>query len=695
MTTLALDDLCSGSSCLVFADNQKYATVGQFLRSDPPKSMGSWDGTTFYMMPFSEKALGKLLLVPYYADTRISNAFVDLSPLTTATPTGVASALLKKYLGLANEIDLLNGGKSFCRPESVPTRAEIKAFEDALLGMCDPRSRQCTFASLETTGQQESTVTLTYDEVFPVHTETNTIIDYKRITIKTPTPTPATFQTPPNSKGGCNRYIIDGEGFTAENLRFQQQTNCPDDPKNPLPNVPFVFTGDSGKDASITDVVLIDGTLGVSAVGGTATVFTYSPLINVDGSSYDITSKYTSEQGLDSHIIAAYARAIGVAEVAFDSSSGTVQNPYFKSLPGCESSDSDSVVYVANDKSPINVSSVRQVFRAANDPIEGLYINKNGSLVGTYSDDAEAVSAKKVTGSIYYQLVFQRTNVPIENLPLFFDGGDSNLHPVGEPYLCLTWVDHSDWDSEPVRLLPCLMDKIGYGSADVAPKSFTAPLQVFPDGTLQDKDSAMFSNISELFSLLGETTFDATPCRDLVDAGQPCCGLLIASCVKRPLQELYDVSDKDKGLLCSNSGTNPVQIYGKNAFGALYDCDTQSLLKRGYGFSVFGNLEYNVSNGTQLSSSSVITRKAVIQPLSHEEFALVAPGIEVINITEFTGVFGAAIEQEIYGEPPKSKTLYVASNIVLGAINGMLILMHIGLVLFSADARRKFVYREE
>lgn len=140
-------------------------------------------------------------------------------------------------------------------------------------------------------------------------------------------------------------------------------------------------------------------------------------------------------------------------------------------------------------------------------------------------------------------------------------------------------------------------------------------------------------------------------------------GLEILACTPTPNGAVHELLDTS---ICDDK-TGLVAIPGGH--GGLYDCDTRKIMVGGYGYT---------------SSAGHKTTAILIQPEEHmQQFDVEAPGVEIVNITEVTGIFGRAYVESFIHAPPRQVASALIILILLASVLGALIIIHFGLVYYE------------
>lgn len=135
--------------------------------------------------------------------------------------------------------------------------------------------------------------------------------------------------------------------------------------------------------------------------------------------------------------------------------------------------------------------------------------------------------------------------------------------------------------------------------------------------------------------------------------------------------------------------------------GALVKCVDYylTIVKRGYGYFTFEKVEFYTLDNVEIKEINELnvfhaeTKKVVIQPYNATSFNVNARGVEVVNISAFTAIFGQAVEENIFSYDANYGPTLIAINIVFAIVNLFCIVLHIALV-FSTTSLRDEVAEE-
>lgn len=108
---------------------------------------------------------------------------------------------------------------------------------------------------------------------------------------------------------------------------------------------------------------------------------------------------------------------------------------------------------------------------------------------------------------------------------------------------------------------------------------------------------------------------------------------------------------------------------------AKYDCNESTLVYTGYGFR---NNDALYLDGHLTSFVASIPTILVHPPIQGKEAEFELHGVGIINITEFTGIFGGAVERSIVHRPIRPRTAYVVGNVVFFVLNILAVVLFAG-----------------
>jgi hypothetical protein len=102
-------------------------------------------------------------------------------------------------------------------------------------------------------------------------------------------------------------------------------------------------------------------------------------------------------------------------------------------------------------------------------------------------------------------------------------------------------------------------------------------------------------------------------------------------------------------------------------FGASVDCKSGALLRGGYGY------EADIKNGIE-------TNRILVQPTTGlEVFDVVDLGLELLNVSEFTGVIGAGVERRFFSPDPNFSATEVTIATILGLAIAVAVILYFAL----------------
>lgn len=242
------------------------------------------------------------------------------------------------------------------------------------------------------------------------------------------------------------------------------------------------------------------------------------------------------------------------------------------------------------------------------------------------------------------------TLVPCKAAPAWLhDEATGGLHVAGNPFFCLRAFNGT------VVYGPCSPCSVGRGAFE--------PCEGRQMGN-QTYTPAAHDCGGEPCTVCG---LSGTLGRD--SCSQPA-GIDIIRCAPRPFGGIARYA-------CGNK-TGMVAVDG--GVGGLYDCSQNTVVHPGYGYTTTNN---------------VVTSRVVIQPeASVGDTTLVAQGVEVINVTQYTGVFGKPYQQQRYSRPVSAAGVSSVVAAVLLIVIGLEVVAHVGLqyhrelVLAALDSYR-------
>lgn len=187
------------------------------------------------------------------------------------------------------------------------------------------------------------------------------------------------------------------------------------------------------------------------------------------------------------------------------------------------------------------------------------------------------------------------------------------------------------------------------------------------------------------------TTENINRCRDAV-------GIQRLACTKHYSAGLYETINSRP--YCDQLTVEGELYLDGNEYGigARGVCDgTIKITKRGYGYFVYETLNMtSVDHPTDNANPENLeihaqTQKVLIQPYTNVSFNVNTRGMEVINVSEYTEIFGKAIERNIFKAPMEGKAIFITSNILAACANIFLIILHIALIFVGDNLRRTVI----
>jgi hypothetical protein len=153
------------------------------------------------------------------------------------------------------------------------------------------------------------------------------------------------------------------------------------------------------------------------------------------------------------------------------------------------------------------------------------------------------------------------------------------------------------------------------------------------------------------------------------------------------LYEILDLNTMSNNAFCNeNIGTTSIYINGsKFGLGAKIRCDKNKVVVEEYGYGYFSGDE--LETYTEYVTE---TQKILIQPFSFSGFNVANHGMQIINISEYTNMFGKAYEAKVFAAPVQTKPAFVAINIILLVINFLLLTTHVGLTIYEQELKEKY-----
>ena len=178
----------------------------------------------------------------------------------------------------------------------------------------------------------------------------------------------------------------------------------------------------------------------------------------------------------------------------------------------------------------------------------------------------------------------------------------------------------------------------------------------------------------------GMAIFNETHCVTTTDI-VPCtaCGLENAACVARPVaHQILGCTARPHGAAISFDTTEPGIVPIPGGFGGLYNASSGTVIVGGYGYT---------------PGERVNVHQILIEPAEHTSFFDIrVASAQIVNVTEYTSVFGAAYERAIFQPPIKTYIVVAALLIVAAILCVALLVMHVALLykrgeLWSSFAR--------
>ena len=144
------------------------------------------------------------------------------------------------------------------------------------------------------------------------------------------------------------------------------------------------------------------------------------------------------------------------------------------------------------------------------------------------------------------------------------------------------------------------------------------------------------------------------------------CGLENAMCPSRPVgPAILACTPTPHGSVhrYTGGGDGLVEILENGGYGALYDGSADRVLVGGYGYRHGGNVH---------------TQRVIIEPAEHTtKFDIRVAAAEVVNVTKYTTVFGAAYERAVFRPSKSSRVLKVTGIVVAACVVALLVVAHV------------------
>jgi hypothetical protein len=176
------------------------------------------------------------------------------------------------------------------------------------------------------------------------------------------------------------------------------------------------------------------------------------------------------------------------------------------------------------------------------------------------------------------------------------------------------------------------------------------------------------------FDTTSHTVLNRTHCEaDGVVVTCTSCGLERAACVSRPVgHQILGCTSRPHGAVhnYTSNRTGVFTITDGGGYGALYDGDKKRVLVGGYGYTHGG---------------AVQTQRVLIEPAEHTTvFDIRTTAAEVVNVTEYTSVFGAAYERSVFHPERNARSLKIVATFVAGCVIALIVTAHVYLTFDRA-----------
>jgi len=165
---------------------------------------------------------------------------------------------------------------------------------------------------------------------------------------------------------------------------------------------------------------------------------------------------------------------------------------------------------------------------------------------------------------------------------------------------------------------------------------------------------------------------------------------------------LYEILNAEEICLTNtnefNLGTSDsFRVHGQNyGIGAIVRCSDYEIefVKRGFGYYSHEKITFYSMDNVPIAFLNnqgpfyALTKKVLIQPYNNTSFNIDARGVEIINLTKYTSIFGKAVEEEIFVYDANYTTMYIGLNVLLGIFNVICIVLHITLIFAGSSIQR-------
>ena len=343
VTALTLKDLCPWTvpgiglgfdkNCFVIPGTPGFKSITDFMRNPLPEGL-SWDGTTFYLVPFSYTFLSNTMIAASFAYTKISNSFApeNLRFIDALNVANLGENALKMAYHVVvdpknktqNDFDRINAFINVCQRDTALTLDHINTIYNVAMDTYNPVTDRYEFVRLTNdVSTLDSMLSLTMDEMFPPHSFVGSVLNFDGITVTSAlTSRRAVFKADQTPQSECTAFNIDGKGISVTNIEFDM-TGC--GPQKGISVIPVVFSGAMAQNGRISNISIQNGLAAVAVVGSFTNSFEYTPVIDASGLVIrNIDFNYTSAYHVNTHnkvsslqqrVIAAVAKATGVVSM--------------------------------------------------------------------------------------------------------------------------------------------------------------------------------------------------------------------------------------------------------------------------------------------------------------------------------------------------------------------------------------------
>jgi len=673
------------------------------------------DGFTFYVSPLSKKVVRLLLLHASWQDVVKTNRGV---PGAWRKPTETAKTAVFTQQGIYNSSldparEKIFQDVCYARSQTVANSitdqtvlAMIQIVETLKIQTTDGTTVYEIGDTATDTAEPDGPlttkstfITLLPHEVYPGLTETDIQINFDGATIL---PVPG-YRVAFNGGGHtCRRFSVAGKEFKISAVDFDQ-THC--STKELYDRTPIVFSGDDATLSTVDDITTVGANVAVAFLGGDTDTYLYDGTIDVTNTVVGQVQMQPPDSDLHEigGIIAAYARTTGTAVInscpAFDGSATTA----YSRRRDCVYQIGNTMcnVWANNYAFPADLDWIgvtedttwRHHHQHALQNLLGsaaLVPDISAGTVGWIHPetlvDAETYMSmwqyttqyyvlKAYTAADFTPVAPARCTVvdpdgvlrlgPCDNnaTQFYIDLVTQRVHPAGSPFMCIE--AHGNPDPEAVVLRPCAPCAVGVEMYTPCFDNEDSRQIYHPDNqtcTAADLEG-VDTNIEEF----------CNPCR--VENSRSDCDTTAGAARGMELLACYgDPNGAIAAYTCPANTTTEFGVEGGHRGRVRCEDGTATILHPGYGYSDFKS-----------AAHSYMTHKVLLQPLSTSPaFSVVQSGLEVLNVSRYTDIFGDAYERAYFAPPLRHHGLQWIFVIVLGCMILSLLVVHCTL-LFAED----------